>query len=366
MDQFADIQERLLSGLFALTDRLPAILADPRAYPREAMLIAAIAALVLVLVVLSVLVIIDVVRSRERRRNLGVRRRYRWFPLAVGSAAVVLALLLATLAPNIPAVSGVCGTCHQVAPAVDAWRDGAHSDVSCYGCHSLGGVSGSLHAAARGAGRLLGVFSSAAVYGSRCESCHEELEQGVVGTVIRMRHSDVIDAGFGCVDCHPDAGHSARELSANRIEYSLMGVCLACHDGVIASSDCVLCHDCPPSDRSDGQIVANTPAPVTCSGCHAADTERNCIACHGLELPHPTPFFGEHAGRAWNDPPLCMTCHDEARSEPGCGCHGDVNLHGTYTQWFPRHGPQALIAWPGGCNCHDASFCALCHIDSPF
>ncbi len=44
-EEIFDIQDRLGAGLGSITDRIPTILADPRAYPREAMILAAIVGL---------------------------------------------------------------------------------------------------------------------------------------------------------------------------------------------------------------------------------------------------------------------------------------------------------------------------------
>jgi hypothetical protein len=96
------------------------------------------------------------------------------------------------------------------------------------------------------------------------------------------------------------------------------------------------------------------------------ETEQRCIECHGLELPHPVDFMSRHAGLSFRDPGLCSRCHETAQTTDACACHQAGEMHGEYSDWFPRHGPQAQTNWPGGCNCHDVGFCAQCHETSPF
>jgi len=71
--------------------------------------------------------------------------------------------------------------------------------------------------------------------------------------------------------------------------------------------------------------------------------------------------MGKHAGLSYKSPALCAKCHEQASARLACGCHQDANLHGTYSEWFPLHGPMAQNNGPGGCRCHKPSFCAFCH-----
>ena len=71
-ERLMDIQERISSGFGSMASQLPEIIADPRAYPREAMLLAAIVALALLLLILAVIVVADVVTSAGQRRRLNV------------------------------------------------------------------------------------------------------------------------------------------------------------------------------------------------------------------------------------------------------------------------------------------------------
>ena len=207
--------------------------------------------------------------------------------------------------------------------------------------------------------------SQVPVFQERCLRCHEDVAEGVTAGEVRMRHSDVIEAGYACLECHENAGHTLMEREPLPVTRSRMATCLGCHDGVTATSTCTSCHLERPSDTSATAPGGTALAAITCRGCHSAETDRACIDCHGLELPHPVEFRGQHAGVSWRDPQLCVRCHDVARPGNGCDCHDDVNVHGTYNEWFPRHGPAARTMWPGGCRCHAESFCLVCHEAMP-
>ena len=81
---------RLQAGFANLGDRIPEILSDPRAYPREAMLLAAIAALVLILLVLAVYAAVGVVSAAYERRKAGLKvtKRHRF-----GGAAAAVSIV---------------------------------------------------------------------------------------------------------------------------------------------------------------------------------------------------------------------------------------------------------------------------------
>ena len=375
METLYDIQDRMGAGLSSMAERIPTILADPRAYPREAMLLAAIVGLGVLLLVLLGVVIFDFASAAQKRRRLGVKRENRasrWTPVLMLVGVLGLFLMLLAVAPNTLLVSDQCGSCHAISEPAQAWESGVHAAVPCYSCHASSGLAGSVQASTRELQRMVSPEDARAagqVYDGRCLDCHENIAEGVVGTSIRMRHEDVIGAGYSCSDCHYEVGHEGlaamrgEDLSDRR---SVMVLCIGCHDGEQVSAECVLCHDGRPSDSADVKPAGDTPAAIQCKGCHTAETDASCIECHGLELPHPQDFMPQHAGLSWNDPALCARCHEQAAPQNGCDCHGDVNLHGTYEEWFPKHGPAARDGWPGGCNCHDVSYCASCHQTSPF
>ena len=365
-EQTATFFDRVANGFTQIAERLPEVIGNPLGYREEAFVLAVIVALLALAIVLVALVLVESVPTWAMRRELGYHRR--WDRIAL-RAAIVVSVLVAvfvavTLAPLVPPVGKACSACHTLAPAVAAWETDAHADISCYGCHARSGIIGALQAGTLGATRLLrtsGEIAGAAVFERGCLSCHDQVAEGVTDGVIRMRHSDVIEAGYRCVSCHPTVGHTDMEREPLPVERSRMSTCLVCHDGVAAPSECTVCHDGPPSDPEVIARSGMTDAPVTCEGCHSEETDRGCVECHGLVLPHPVEFMGEHARLSARSPSLCARCHETANTSGACECHADVNVHGTYSDWFPRHGPMAQTSWPGGCLCHADSFCLFCH-----
>jgi hypothetical protein len=367
-ESLSDFFDRVARGADRAVGRVPTVLENPRAYPEEAFILAAIAVLVVLVVVLIVIVGVESIGTWRLRRQIGFRRR--WDELAIrtgiGIAIAIGVLLAVSLVPLVPAVGGACGSCHRTEEAVAAWRADAHSGVSCYACHARPGLMGAARAAAEGGLRaVLSAATSATravAYEDRCLDCHEDISSGVTAGPVRMRHSDVIAAAYPCLSCHADVGHSSLEREPLPVVRSRMSTCLGCHDGIDASSDCTLCHDAPPSDTPGVPIAGTTPAPLTCEGgCHAPEVEARCVDCHGLKLPHPIDFMRQHASLSAASPSLCGRCHETAGRNGACDCHGEANVHGTFNEWFPQHGASARTSWPGGCLCHDITFCHWCH-----
>lgn len=369
-DTLRDLGTQLSAGLAGLQQQLPHVIADPRAYPRESMLLALIAVMLLLALVFLFFAVVDTIREFARRRlaKVNVRRNDRWarWSIVGGIACVVLAA--AALAPLVPGVGQACGSCHEVSAAVVAWEGGSHAKSSCYGCHAGGSVSGALYASVSGVARQLmgaSVAPQEGVSSSACLRCHQDIVAATTSGKTRMRHSDVIEAAMVCVECHPRSGHEYRD-AATVPERSMMDRCLTCHDGDTASSDCSTCHAEPPLDVTSGEVpMGATEIATTCRGCHSEALSKRCIACHGLELPHPQEFMSQHAGASQDDPRICERCHYQADATLGCGCHDETNIHGTYSDWFPTHGIEALAGGRVGCNCHKLVFCATCHQSDP-
>lgn len=369
-------------GIALFWERVPDVLHDPRAYPREAMTLAVTAALAVVLLMLAVLLVMSIVGDIRKRRRLRARRRPEFYARRVlsviGAVVAVLAVFAALSATTWFAPA--CSRCHAVNTKTAQWKKDAHSSVSCARCHAQPGVSGAV-------GWTVNVVACSTGNGSKwepasdaaCLKCHrEDLEGVVVSDGIKVRHEDLYESGSSCTDCHPEVGHaltgsddstmSASSTDEGADASAVMSRCVRCHDGDRAPSGCTTCHVGSPSDTdiADRPVQANVLIDMTCSGgCHSRKVSRGCVNCHGLELPHPDEFFGQHAGRSADDPELCMRCHETASHDRPCGCHTEENIHGTFSAWFPQHGAAALKQWPGGCNCHRSNFCGLCHSSVP-
>jgi hypothetical protein len=380
--QLTAIYIRIRDGVGLLLQKVPQILGDPRAYPQEAMLLALMSVLVLVFVILLVYTLYGSVEHAYLQRKVGLRVKKRGqLRRALATLAVVGVVLWAlSVVPMLRATSPACGNCHQIKSSVDSWKQSVHASVSCYGCHAQPGPLGASAATIAGLTRVAltprvaradTLAYSVAVQSSGCLHCHGKIRSGVQDKTVRMRHSDVIAAGISCLRCHPNVGHVSIDRTGARqqpVTRSTMSICLTCHDGVKAPSQCDECHGGHPLDQAAGRgySFGQLATPLRCVGCHTKATSQKCLACHGIELPHPATFMRTHAGRSFRDPGLCARCHAEAAAAVSCGCHNDQNLHGTYTDWFPRHGPQAAQVGRYGCNCHGLDFCAKCHDTNPF
>lgn len=362
--------ERIKTGFGSFSESVPRIVSEPREYPREAMLLAVIAGLAIVLVVLILILVSEAFATRLRRYRMGVRRdrRVMLARALVWSAAGIGVLAALAASPGFRVVDRTCTSwCHVTRAPASSWADGSHADVGCYRCHARPGAFGVTSAVVR---EVFVVWpgeessATARVFSDACLRCHEEIAHGVVGAAVRVRHVDLIESGASCALCHSDIGHGkpqSREDSGR----SMMSRCLVCHDGQRAPVTCDTCHVRGPMDSADVEAAPTAIARVTCDGCHSIETSERCVRCHGLELPHPGDFLSLHAGLSTQDPGLCAKCHENADDTAACACHAsDANVHGTYEQWFPLHGPESVRVGPNGCLCHDDGgyvFCATCH-----
>ncbi len=101
-----------------------------------------------------------------------------------------------------------------------------------------------------------------------------------------------------------------------------------------------------------------------CETCHV--TAEFCVACHGMEIPHPADFVDGHAQTGAADPIACATCHntsgDPGNDERVCDqCHHDQG--DPAQQWFPQHPGVVKEQGAEECfACHQELFCSSCHV----
>lgn len=252
----------------------------------------------------------------------------------------------------------------------------AHRTVPCVACHEADlplGLPSNVSARAQHlVARVTGSTGAATPVDSQaCLQCHGSIGKAVTTDSdrgIRVSHSEPIAAGMTCIGCHKEVGHLAASQQS-----SGMSLCIRCHDGTEASSECSVCHLGDVADASPDRLVYSRLdlAPVSdCGGCHAQDT---CDACHGLRMPHSQSFLdGEHAREAGFDKKvLCWRCH----TLTDCGrCHQTKDRalgywgHGIGTGWKQLHGEGLTVDGYAGCGCHGRSpyaraghYCKACH-----
>lgn len=325
----------------------------------------------------------DVAVSRSTRRPW-----WRTVGMAVSAATVpLLALgsLVATYA--ITGVDTVCmESCHADSAAVAQVHENDHRyRARCVECHEEGSGADLVTAIASRSTMLVAeagltdAAPSRPVTSAACLGCHEDVLQGVLESDrvnVRMSHAEPIASGMDCVDCHGPVGHLGESA---RISVS-MDVCLGCHDGDAAPTECSACHTTDIAavgrDSLSGEETRITgsgryqypPVEVSdrdCGGCHELETQ--CDPCHGTRLPHPERFVqGYHAkDAAWSKKETCFRCHEEVWD---CQqCHSPFSV-GHLDSWVRDH---QSAEWDSGCGCHgrgtneDIPICVFCHDDAP-
>lgn len=367
-----------------------AALSDPASDPLSALL--ALASIVLVLLVLVLVTYLAVITVEGRRRPAPVQdsqltRAGKSGPARVlGLVVGIIAIAAIGYGWTYSASDAMCARCHFTSRAIDSHAEGAHADIACRSCHVGPGVRGAFTARIRGgvnlATQILGNASdepvSAEVRNGACIACHENVASGVtVARSIRMRHSDVLELGHACTDCHNTEAHGTE---VRRARYPRMGLCIGCHDGIKAASECDVCHS-----EDVGVAVRRLQRPFAktniekddCRGCHPIDT---CNACHGLEMPHSQEFVeGFHARKGLTQTAVCLRCHDIAGFCNTGLCHMfPVSGQGAKT-WRRYHEATGdFVAWHqnardigpgfGPCSCHETDvekWCNYCHGPQP-
>jgi hypothetical protein len=162
---------------------------------------------------------------------------------------------------------------------------------------------------------------------------------------LNFSHKLHIDRGTPCLDCHPGVDQATL---ATRDHLPDMRLCLGCHDGTTAPSDCTVCH----LQGAGGRVRTDLGGAAL-----LAPTGRFRPDDHGdprwLEMLHRSAArFDAESCNACHAPQACLDCHD-----------GTVEPRGLHpADWVMTHGLQALHGAPDCRACHDAqSFCQDCH-----
>lgn len=381
------------------------VLRNPQADPRQTILIVGILTVAVALVVMILLIIILFLGGGRQRRKLRVPKKtgaYRGLVLAYAILALLVFLSLGSLYVYSSKPS-TCAMCHPGNRIQKSLAESEHRGQPCLTCHQEPGGTGFLVQAATylrwTSQELLGTKSRPEAYVSNasCARCHLAVYSNtVVRNNIRVSHREFLEEGQLCTDCHGETGHKEdREVTGR----SSMTRCVICHDGKRASAECGICH---AEGKQRGLTSArrdfariDIPMPSNCRSCHKVQTNRMCIKCHGLEMPHPANWKdgATHAGLAFTKKELCWKCHTPPKGPPTghlgladttslCNrCHSFPSPHGSEARWIKLHGPAALgtagVREEACYGCHDRStdpvvlcdkchgrsknFCDLCH-----
>ena len=188
----------------------------------------------------------------------------------------------------------------------------------------------------------------------QCELCHTAMVEGRVTTtlsapkaLLHFDHRLHLIRGVDCVQCH---GDMSKVRLATTLQLPREATCLACHDGIEASSQCRTCH---PADstgalvtRSSGQRDAPPLVPTGTSA-------------WGME--HDLAFVEDHAAVAKANPTACKTCHTESFCQD---CHAGsirpMRIHAG--DYLTLHAMDARAKTQDCQSCHRTqTFCLGCH-----
>ena len=324
--------------------------------------------------------LLDERASRTRRSPAS-----RWTLRLVG---VILLLAAVAMTSNYLGEPSQCARCHGDSPQQIALAESAHAGVDCMSCHRKTGFTGPARTALTYA-RWVYTYAAVderpdpvagSVEDAACLSCH-----GYVTTEtterkgVRVRHSDFLELGSRCRDCHNSTAHPNAVQEPSSPE---MADCIVCHDGETVSADCEVCHPGDPLQyTASGEDLPKVQDLDTsnCYGCH--DEYAECLFCHGQTMPHPPGWGpedappglpGDHANAGFVDRDSCYRCHYSPGgifefSADNCEpCHETPGrMHGG-EPWVAEHGLQATGQKGGELSdcytCHGSSgFCAGCH-----
>jgi len=98
--------------------------------------------------------------------------------------------------------------------------------------------------------------------------------------------------------------------------------------------------------------------PEVCARCH---TQKYCLNCHQLEMPHPQGWATKHTESTLNKPAACARCHTPAECNK---CHSELppTSHDQENYAGKGHAEETRQRSSAFCSlCHPANYCTNCH-----
>lgn len=307
----------------------------------------------------------------------------RWPTRIVIGAAILIAIAVPAYQMQRPSQ---CAKCHTEVNYTKTLAASPHQGVNCLACHGQTGVAAPAANTAQYV-RWIFVYAStqkapeqqgSVVSSSACIACHQSvLSEVATSNGIRVRHSDFLDKGAQCRDCHNSVAHGDSVIKPTSPQ---MNDCIVCHDGSTASSECDYCHveDVAISSARSSSLpkVQN----LDTGNCYICHDEKPCLQCHGVSMPHPSGWApndggpgnsGTHAYEGFKNRDLCWRCHfaegqPMVASNESCSCHGLLGkMHGGEA-WVQEHWKEATGVKSGRyseCStCHTVdTLCVQCH-----
>lgn len=207
-----------------------------------------------------------------------------------------------------------------------------------------------------------------------CKRCHSERIKKVFSkNEIIVSHTEFLDKGAKCVDCHNTVAHGKKTTNPT---YPHMDTCSKCHDGENTSAKCELCHESATAPfRKDKQPTEKTgPWAIThgegwkdthgmgnlktCQICHGSQEPNFCKRCHQIDLPHGDDFPGIHGRLSFENPETCSRCHNKSFCK---SCHKIDMPHPK--DFIKDHADRTTKSGEKVCyNCHVPTDCDDCHV----
>ncbi len=267
-----------------------------------------------------------------------------------------------------------CGSCHNMKPQFEAWRQSSHKEIGCVTCHYPPGLEPLVRGKVEGLVDVVKYFSGqysephAEVSDRAClrSGCHsqEVLYKGLLYKgKVKYDHrphlaQEARGMGLRCATCHTHI----KEGEHFQVED---GVCFTCHLGKkkgkeVAIGSCLTCHEVPgmtiegPYGRYNHREFFEGRL-VPCGYCHSRVTRGDgevqgdrCLSCHrGISrIGEPGLLHERHVSAPKVRKVECFECHGQVehgikvRGEfsPGCGsCHSGQH-----------QAPQKVYAGIGG------------------
>lgn len=305
-----------------------------------------------------------------------------WIALGGTIVAIVLTAVAFDLGSGRPAL---CASCHEMSASAETWQQSAHSVVACVECHES--PTQWYQLAERVGGRIALLSRDVNAHWSEayaagmdpsltetakptpdavCLQCHDPNRKATSGYRILIDHVEHAKRNGSCVSCHVRTAHPQESRGG---PLSLMGQCYTCHGSdeyPDADTACGTCHpaDYDPLPTSHREVEWSTAHGRTwevdaklCTMCHQ---ESFCSDCHGLAMPHPAEWVGEHVAPGEAEPQVCARCH-EGGQQLCSSCH-----HARYAPsdvaWLDEHPAGVRAEGAAACfSCHEPNSCSFCH-----
>ena len=149
-----------------------------------------------------------------------------------------------------------------------------------------------------------------------CNQCHVGPHYSS-HTILNWGHRDSCIASMACVACHHEQLHRT-DVRGDKAK------CMECHLTRNEPVKCETCHvkGCATEHARHtpeflGQHGKHTDwVGLKCTVCHGS--ERWCLNCHGLPMPHPADIIKIHPSLVQGQPEVCANCH---------GAHSCIRCH---------------------------------------